>query len=208
MSSLPVVIVEEQPAQKPESRYRYYFYDAEFRISVAMDITTEGEILVALTACRTEDTFIKHDTSLDRRREAAGFMGRRNARRNLDGRLALQYLLMETGGSDRSNRNKFVVRFSHTYKGDKPLRDVWFPFIDSLRKYVHETFGTPYQKDVLDAKGNRTGETQLAFKLEKERNISYIMHGIRQWAEAFEPEDSRTDEEMLAETASATTAPS
>jgi hypothetical protein len=191
MSTLPVLITEEQPAARPQSKHRFYYYDAEFRLSVAMDITTEGEILVALAACRAEDTFIRRETKVDRKRGSA----RRNARMILDGRLALQYDLMAKGESNDSQRNGFVVRFSTTYNGDRPLKHVWFPFVDALRKFVHETYGTPYERTVV-----RDGEetTELAYSLEGERNVNFIKFAIRRWAGEFRAEAFMGEDEVLA----------
>lgn len=173
-TTVPVVITEQQGPSRPNSTIRTYYYDAEFRLAIAMDITSEGEILVALAACRSNDVFQRRPNRIDRLR---GQM-RRNAKLILDGRLDLQYRMMANG--EDSKRNNYVVRFTNTYTGNKPLRDVWFPILDFFRKFVHETYGEPYEKK----NGNTT---ELAFRLIKERNVSEILYTLHEFAGRFKP---------------------
>jgi len=173
-TTVPVVITEQQGPSRPTSTIRTYYYDAEFRLAIAMDITSEGEILVALAACRSNDVFQRRPNRIDRLR---GQM-RRNAKLILDGRLDLQYRMMASG--EDSKRNNYVVRFTNTYTGNKPLRDVWFPILDFFRKFVHETYGEPYEKK----NGNTT---ELAFRLIKERNVSEILYTLHEFAGRFKP---------------------
>lgn len=177
-TTVPVIVTEQQAPSAPNSKLRSYYYDAEFRLALALDITSDGEILVALAACRDIDIFQKRTTRLDRERGT----NRRNAKLILDGRLNLQYELMRTGQDDK--RNNYVVRFANTYAGDKPLRDVWFPVLDAFRKFVHETYGEPYQKKV---KRNGKATTELAYRLVKNRNVDHIMYALNRYAERFEP---------------------
>lgn len=107
---------------------RLYFYSAKYRVSIGMDITEEGEIIVAAAFCKYVDEFVK----------SSKHRNGPTARSVLDGRFDKLYSYIKSGktpGPDNTFQN-FIWRFSNVYKGNKPSRDVWYPFLKEFREEV------------------------------------------------------------------------